>query len=89
MANNTPLLGSTVYWNMTVEDYCRFHAAWQDFQPYVRTTLRPSKKDGNVVVSFHLYDIYGVGLYAQARIDLRIPADEGTDIIIKHNTKQQ
>ena len=85
--NNTPLLGSTIYWNMTVADYCRFHDRWQQYQPYVRTTLRPSKQEGKVVVAFHLYDIYAVGIYAEARVMLRIPAEEGTDIIVKHNTK--
>lgn len=87
--NNAPLLGSTVYWNMTVADYCRFHDTWQQYQPYVRTTLRPSKQEGKVVVAFNLYDVYSVGLYVQARLDLRIPAEEGTDIIIKYNTNQQ
>ena len=84
-----PLIGSTVYWNMTTEDYCMFHSIWQNFQPYVRTTLRPSKQEGKVVVAFNLHDIQSVGLFVEARVMLRIPAEEGTDVIIKHNNTLQ
>ena len=86
--NNKTLLGSTVYWNMAIADYCRFHAVWQELQPYVRTTLRPSRQEGKIVVVFNINDVYSAGLYLQARLDLPIPSEEGTDIIIKYNTNQ-
>lgn len=70
-------------------DYCRFHDTWQVHQPYVRTTLRPSKQDGKVVVAFNIYDLHAVAIYVEARVMLQIPAEEGTDIIIKFNTNQQ
>lgn len=81
---NNNLLGSTVHWNMTIADYCRFHSVWQKFQPYVNTTLRTSRQSGKVVVAFCLYDEYALGLYIKVRIDTKIPCVEGTDVIYQH-----